>query len=148
MKSRVIERWVEAHLAGRRISANSLIISVYGDLIAVHGGVVWLADLIRLMAPFGLNERVVRTSVYRLGQDDWLATGQVGRRSHYRLAASGMRRLAPAGRRSLQAGGEGWRPSSLTLSQPTRPGSISSALFFFDKKHEQTTTHRQLQYSA
>ena len=43
MKSRVIERWVEAHLAGRRISANSLIISVYGDLIAVHGGVVSLA---------------------------------------------------------------------------------------------------------
>jgi phenylacetic acid degradation operon negative regulatory protein len=108
MKSRVIERWVEAHLAGRRISANSLIISVYGDLIAVHGGVVWLADLIRLMAPFGLNERVVRTSVYRLVQDDWLESGQVGRRSYYRLAASGMRRFAPAWRRIFEPEGEGW----------------------------------------
>ena len=108
MKSRVIERWVEAHLAGRRISANSLIISVYGDLIAVHGGVVWLADLIRLMAPFGLNERVVRTSVYRLVQDDWLESGQVGRRSYYRLAAAGMRRFAPAWRRIFEPEGEGW----------------------------------------
>ncbi|HRQ57419.1 MAG TPA: phenylacetic acid degradation operon negative regulatory protein PaaX [Azoarcus taiwanensis] len=108
MKSRVIERWVEAHLAGRRISANSLIISVYGDLIAMHGGVVWLADLIRLMAPFGLNERVVRTSVYRLVQEGWLESGQVGRRSYYRLAASGIRRFAPAWRRIYEPGSAGW----------------------------------------
>lgn len=108
MKSHVIEHWAEAHLADRRISANSLIISVYGDLIAVHGGVVWLADLIRLMAPFGLKERVVRTSVYRLVQEGWLESGQVGRRSYYRLAASGIRRFAPAWRRVYEPAGEGW----------------------------------------
>ncbi len=108
MTSRVIERWIEAHLARKRIGANSLIVSVYGDLITVHGGVVWLADLIRLMAPFGLNERVIRTSVYRLVQDDWLESGQIGRTSYYRLSTSAVRRSEPAWQRVFEPGGEGW----------------------------------------
>ena len=31
-----------------------------------------LAGLIRLLAPFGINERLVRTSVFRLARDGWL----------------------------------------------------------------------------
>lgn len=108
MTSRVIERWIEAHLARKRIGANSLIVSVYGDLITVHGGVVWLAGLIRRRAPSGLNERVIRTSVYRLVQDDWLESGQIGRTSYYRLSTSAVRRSEPAWQRVFEPGGEGW----------------------------------------
>lgn len=99
MKSRVIDRWINDYLSERRVSANSLIITVYGDLIAAHGGGVWLSDFIRLVEPLGLNERVVRTSVYRLVQDDWLVSEQIGRRSYYRLTPSGLRRADHASRR-------------------------------------------------
>ena len=35
--------------------------------------------LIRLLAPFGINERLARTSVFRLAREGWLAAKRVGR---------------------------------------------------------------------
>ena len=58
--------------------AKSLIMTVWGDAIAPHGGTVWLGSLIRLLAPLGLNERLVRTGVLRLVRDGWLAARPTG----------------------------------------------------------------------
>ncbi len=77
--------------AQRSLRATSLIISVYGDAIAPRGGTVWLGSLIRLLAPLGLNERLVRTSVYRLSKEGWLSSEQLGRRSYYSLTRTGWR---------------------------------------------------------
>jgi phenylacetic acid degradation operon negative regulatory protein len=74
-------------------------VTVWGDAIAPHGGAIWLGSLIRLLAPLGLNERLVRTSVYRLTREGWLAARQDGRRSLYRLTASGIQRFEHAYRR-------------------------------------------------
>ena len=41
------------------------------------------------MQPFGLTERLVRTSVARLAPDDWLASRRSGRLSEYRLSHAG-----------------------------------------------------------
>ncbi|SLN49580.1 phenylacetic acid degradation operon negative regulatory protein PaaX [Oceanibacterium hippocampi] len=81
------------------LRAKSLIVTVWGDAITAHGGTVWLGSLIALMAPLGLGERVVRTSVFRLQKDSWLTSQQVGRRSYYSLSAAGLRRVAEASRR-------------------------------------------------
>ena len=51
------------------------------------------------MAPFGLSERLVRTSVFRLARDGWIAGETQGRRSRYRLTADGARRFAQAHQR-------------------------------------------------
>lgn len=67
------------------IRGKSMIVTVFGDAIMPHGGAIWLADLIRLMAPFGINDRVVRTAVYRLSQDAYFETVKEGRRSFYSL---------------------------------------------------------------
>src|SRR4029450_12083359 len=64
----VVTRWVKRTLAADPPRAKSLIVTVWGDALAPHGGVVWLAGLIRLMASFGINDRSVRTSVFRLGR--------------------------------------------------------------------------------
>ncbi|PWC34202.1 phenylacetic acid degradation operon negative regulatory protein PaaX [Azospirillum sp. TSO35-2] len=79
--------------------AKSLIITVYGDAVLPHGGSAWLGSLIELMALFGLSERIVRTSVFRLCKDDWLTNTQIGRRSFYRVTDSGKERFAAAERR-------------------------------------------------
>jgi phenylacetic acid degradation operon negative regulatory protein len=94
-----IERWIRRALAMAPPKAKSLVVTVWGDSIAPHGGEVWLSDLIRLLAPFGINERLVRTSVYRLVQEGWLAARQDGRRSLYRLTRQGQRRFEHAYRR-------------------------------------------------
>ncbi|WP_448204344.1 phenylacetic acid degradation operon negative regulatory protein PaaX [Azospirillum sp. sgz302134] len=79
--------------------AKSLIITVYGDAVLPHGGSAWLGSLIDLMGHFGLSERIVRTSVFRLCKDDWLTNTQIGRRSFYRVTESGHERFAAAERR-------------------------------------------------
>lgn len=99
MKNRFIAQWVEDLLRERPLRANSLIITVYGDSIAPHGGSVWLGSFIRLVAPLGLNDRLVRTSVFRLSRDLWLESEHIGRRSYYGLTATGRRRFEHAHRR-------------------------------------------------
>jgi phenylacetic acid degradation operon negative regulatory protein len=52
-----------------------------------------------LLAPLGINERLARTSVYRLAREGWLESRQTGRRSRYRLTRQGLRRFEGAYRR-------------------------------------------------
>jgi len=82
----------------RRVQAGSLIISVFGDAILPRGGRVWLGSLIRLLEPLELNERLIRTSVFRLAKEEWLRTETVGRRADYVLTHSGRRRFEEASR--------------------------------------------------
>jgi phenylacetic acid degradation operon negative regulatory protein len=94
-----VARWIRRELAAEPPRARSLIVTVWGDTLAPHGGEVWLATLIRLLAPFGVNERLTRTSVFRLARDGWIEGVAHGRRSRYRLTADGARRFAQAYRR-------------------------------------------------
>jgi len=76
--------------------AGSLITTVFGDSVAPRGGSIWLGSLITLLDDFGINERLVRTSVFRLAKDGWLESEQKGRRSYYRLTADGRDRFRAA----------------------------------------------------
>jgi phenylacetic acid degradation operon negative regulatory protein len=51
------------------------------------------------MFEFGISERLVRTSVFRLSRDGWLDTSRAGRRSYYSLSEQGERRFEQATRR-------------------------------------------------
>lgn len=87
---------VEQFRARPTIRAGSLIVTVFGDAIAPRGGTVWIGSLIRVLDDFGINERLVRTSVFRLVRDDWLEVDQVGRRSYYSLSGEGARKFEQA----------------------------------------------------
>jgi len=104
----VVGRWVRRTLAADPPRAKSLIVTVWGDALAPHGGSVWLAGLIRLMSAFDINERLVRTSVFRLAADGWLARESQGRRSRYRLTRDGARRFDDAYRRIYQRPPDDW----------------------------------------
>ncbi len=99
MKSRFISQWMDDFLREHTVRANSLIITIYGDAIAPHGGTVWLGSFINLVEPLGLNPRMVRTSVFRLSKEKWLVSEQIGRKSYYSLTATGRRRFEHAYRR-------------------------------------------------
>jgi phenylacetic acid degradation operon negative regulatory protein len=107
-KAITVSRWIARTLATDPPRAKSLIVTVWGDALAPHGGVVWLSGLIRLMAPFAMNERLVRTSVFRLARDGWLARAAHGRESRYRLTAEGARRFDDAYRRIYARPAEDW----------------------------------------
>ncbi len=91
-----------------RVQAGSLIISVFGDAVLPRGGRIWLGSLIRLVEPLGLNERLVRTSVFRLARDEWLHSEPCGRRTDYMLTPSGLQRIEEASRRIYASTAQGW----------------------------------------
>ena len=93
-----IHRRLEDFRQQKRVHAGSLIMSVFGDAILPRGGRIWLGSLIRLLEPLQLNERLVRTSVFRLAKEQWLRTETVGRRADYVLTNSGRRRFDEASR--------------------------------------------------
>jgi phenylacetic acid degradation operon negative regulatory protein len=103
-----VRAWIRRELAADPPRAPSLIVTVWGDSIAPHGGAAMLAGVIALLAPFGVNERLVRTSVFRLVRDGWLETKPIGRRSLYRLTKSGDRRFEQANRRIYAPPLEQW----------------------------------------
>lgn len=99
MAPAALARWIRRELAAHPPRARSLIVTIWGDALAPHGGEAWLGTLIALAAPFGVNARLVRTSVFRLAHDGWIEGTARGRRSRYRLTASGAERFAQAYRR-------------------------------------------------
>ena len=90
------------------LRASSLVITVYGDSIEPHGGTVWLGALIKLLEPMGINERLMRTTIFRLTQEGWLMSDRVGRRSYYSLTGSGRRRFEQAFRRVYSEHDQPW----------------------------------------
>lgn len=91
-----------------RGQASSLIVTLFGDAVLPRGGRIWLGSLITLLEPLGLNERLVRTSVFRLAQDEWLETEVHGRRSNYMLTPTGRRRFDEAARQIYAAATTPW----------------------------------------
>ncbi len=92
----------------KRLHAGSLIVSLFGDLVVPRGGRIWLGSLIRLLEPLGLNDRLVRTAVFRLVRDDWLHAETCGRRSDYLLTTAGQRRCREAARQLYAARAPAW----------------------------------------
>lgn len=92
----------------RPLRGGSLLITLFGDAIAPRGGAIMLGSLIELAAPFGLNERLVRTATTRLADDGWLENRRHGRRSEYRLSRDGAERFAAATRQIYGAPDRRW----------------------------------------
>ncbi len=114
------------------IRASSLIVTLYGDAIEPHGGTVWLGSLIRLLERTGINERLIRTSMFRLSKENWLTAEKVGRRSYYSLTGTGRRRFDKAFKRvysaSLPAWNGAWCLVMLTQLTPAQRKTVREEL--------------------
>lgn len=106
--SNAIQNRLDDFRRQRRVQAGSLIISVFGDAVLPRGGRIWLGSLIRMLEPLELNERLIRTSVFRLAKEEWLRTETIGRRADYVLTPSGRRRFEEASRHIYAAQAPLW----------------------------------------
>lgn len=95
-KISTLQRHLEQVIAEDPPRAKSLCVTVLGDAVGPHGGVAWLGNLIELLEPMGINERLLRTSVFRLVAQGWLKSEREGRRSRYALAEQGLKLTARA----------------------------------------------------
>lgn len=118
--------WIAAFLAAEPPRSKSLVMTVIGDAIAPHGGRAWLGSLIALLAPFGVTDRLLRTSVFRLAQEGWLVAKRDGRRSLYAIEPQALPRLDRANGRIYAAPGLHWDGHWTLLLAPN--GSIDATL--------------------
>lgn len=91
-----LQQRIDNFIIQENLSGASLIITLFGDCIFPHGGVISLASLIEFMSAFGFNERLVRTAVYRLVKNGWLTSEKIGRNSYYRVTETMQQRFLQA----------------------------------------------------
>ena len=91
--------WWLDFAASARCAAVRSSSTLFGDSILPRGGTIALGSLIELAAPFGLNERLVRTATTRLAHDGWLEGRRAGKLSEYHLSKNGRARFAEATKR-------------------------------------------------
>ncbi|THC42808.1 phenylacetic acid degradation operon negative regulatory protein PaaX [Massilia sp. Mn16-1_5] len=108
MQQLTSNEWIEQALSAEPLRSKSLVMTVMGDAIAPHGGAVWLGSLIELLAPLGVTDRLVRTSVFRLVQEGWLNASREGRRSRYAFEPRSLPRFQRADRRIYAPPGLHW----------------------------------------
>ena len=119
LKISTVPLWIRRTLAADPPRAKSLVVTLFGNAIAPHGGCVQLKGLIELLGPFGINERLVRTSVFRLVKEGWLEARRNGRESSYELTQSGRRRFSYAYARVYARVQEPWKGDwTLILVRP------------------------------
>ena len=105
----------------RPLRGGSLIVTIFGDAIMPRGGAIALGSLIELSAPFGLNERLVRTAMARLAQAGTLESRRAGKLSEYQLSQSGRVRFAEATRRIYDDSHADWNGRwTLAILAPLR----------------------------
>lgn len=80
---------MQQRLQTASISSTTLVFTFFCDVVMQHGSEIWLGNVIHTLAPLGINERNVRTAVFRLVKDGWLISRKQGRRSYYRLSQTG-----------------------------------------------------------
>lgn len=91
-------------------SARNLIVTVFGDVVVPAGDATELtvADLAAVLAGFGVNERLVRTSLSRIVADGLLVARSSGRRSFYRVHPDALDLFRSADRRIYRPSTEPW----------------------------------------
>lgn len=67
-------------------TTRSLLTTVFGDALLTRGQPCSVVDLAMLLAPLGVNERSVRTSLLRLSREELVASVRDGRHSLYSVA--------------------------------------------------------------
>lgn len=105
----VIKRLINDFGQRRPMRVTSLIVTFFGDVVSQHGSSIWLGSLVQAMALLGVNERLVRTSVFRLVKEGWLQSERVGRRSFYRFSDYGSHEYERAARRIYALEDSDWQ---------------------------------------
>lgn len=102
---------IDAFRERQPMRAKSLIITLFGDVISQHGGEIWLGSIARSVEALGVNDRLVRTSIFRLAKEGWLEVEREGRKSFYGFTRSGSKEYQRAAQRIYSAGEDSWQGS-------------------------------------
>lgn len=84
-----IGEFLDTLLQDRRVHAKSLVSTFFGDVVAPNDGYAWVETVFAALELLGVNDRLVRTTLFRLREEDWLVATRSGRKSYYQLTELG-----------------------------------------------------------
>lgn len=84
-----IGEFLDALIRVRRVHAKSLISTFFGDMVVPNDGYAWVETIFAALELLGVNDRTVRTTLFRLREEGWVAATRSGRKSYYRLTEHG-----------------------------------------------------------
>ncbi len=100
---------IESFRERQPMRAKSLIITFFGDVVSQHGKQIWLGSITNALEGLGVNDRLVRTSVFRLVKESWLEVDREGRKSFYRFTNHGSQEYQRAAERIYSVNNDVWR---------------------------------------
>ena len=80
--------FLQSILKVRRVHAKSLISTFFGDVVMPIDGYTWVETISSVLRNLGVNDRLVRTSLFRLREEGWVVATRSGRKSYYQLTKS------------------------------------------------------------
>ena len=83
-----VAEFLDDFLEHNRVHAKSLISTFFGDVVLPIDGFTWVETIAAALEPLGVNERLVRTSLFRLREEGWVNATRSGRKSYYELTES------------------------------------------------------------
>ncbi len=69
-------------------STRDLLITILGEMVRPGGGAVWTQTLLDTLALFDVESKTGRQAIARLGEQGWLETERIGRRTRWHLTDS------------------------------------------------------------
>lgn len=108
MSTEIYQNFIATRTSRIKLSGTSLIVTLFGDLVTQHGNWIWLGSIIEALEPLGINERLVRTSVYRLVKNEWLVRKKIKKNSYYSFSEEANRHYDKAAKRIYTAEQAEW----------------------------------------
>jgi len=103
-----IERHIARLHGNGRLRVWSLIITFFGDVVALRGGRVALSTLQEVMGLLQVEPGAVRTALSRLAREGWVEREREGRLSFYKLTAEGRVTFDEPTKRIYAASSDPW----------------------------------------
>ncbi|MFH1804554.1 MAG: PaaX family transcriptional regulator C-terminal domain-containing protein [Pseudomonadota bacterium] len=103
-----VQRIFDDILSKMDVRGRAIIVTLLCDVLRPRGETIYLSSLIGMLSVLGVNERLVRTAVFRLTRDGWLDASRTGRKAVYRVTPQGWARIDPGCRQFYQPAGADW----------------------------------------
>ena len=121
-----LKGFLQKHLADRRLHPKSLVSAYFGDIVMPNDGYTWVETLFSVFENLGINERLVRTTLFRMREEGWLDATRAGRKSYYEQTDHAKRQTFLAERLVYQSDAPNWDGSWILVFMVV--GKIDSAV--------------------
>lgn len=90
------------------LKGRALVITLLCDVVRPRANALFMSELLDMMAALEINDRLLRTAMFRMSRDGWLSADRIGRQALYRVTDLGWRLIDPGCRQFYTSPDADW----------------------------------------